>query len=463
MPGWKNVARVAVVLAVGGIAFASTPVRVTPRNTPNDTPRETPSDTWDPPSQTDRDLQELNSRTSDSDRGVCQYAVQNEEEALARGRDPSVPGTTVNVTNMIAGRLGNHFTIASRYLSLGYCCKAKLVTLPPKDPILAPGMFGEGTPGPRHFDFSDAPDVPGFNSSAHCAADYTKGGDDAYRAFLARRGLPYGYMDQKELALCIRSVRLLECEATYYFPKALDVCGLSDSDSGRLATPASVSASSNGETAGNLVMHVRSGDVFRMGKAYGSYGQPPLSYYMGVINNRDWDRVDLVTWGTEKRDENPVVPALQMLVDMGTWPNIDFNIHVDRSIEVDLQAMLCADAYATSRSTIGELTMYHTRAKTIFLPSTCDGYGSTFGHTSGRLIAARSSRDDSFEVQGVTLRPEAPLYTPYEKHEFTDNERLEMLQYSGLAGMEECTSSELDVDRWDSLSSSRTPLGNIPP
>lgn len=91
-------------------------------------------------------------------------------------------------------------------------------------------------------------------------------------------GLPYGYMDQKELALCIRSVRLLECEATYYFPKALDVCGSSDSDSGRLATPASVSASSNGETAGNLVMHVRSGDVFRMGKAYGSYGQVSYTY-----------------------------------------------------------------------------------------------------------------------------------------------------------------------------------------
>lgn len=67
------------------------------------------------------------------------------------------------------------------------------------------------------------------------------------------------------------------------------------------------------------------------------------------------------------------------------------------------------------------------------------------------------------QVQGVTLRPEAPLYTLYEKKEFTDNERLEMLQYSGLAGMEECTSSELDADRWDSISSSRTPLGNIPP
>ena len=70
----------------------------------------------------------------------------------------------------------------------------------------------------------------------------------------------------------------------------------------------------------------------------------------------------------------------------------------DRSMEVDLQAMLCADAFATSRSTLGELTMYHTRATTIFLSSTCDGYGSTFGHTAGRLIAARSLREAFFEV-----------------------------------------------------------------
>ena len=71
-------------------------------------------------------------------------------------------------------------------------------------------------------------------------------------------------------------------------------------------------------------------------------------------------------------------------------------------MEVDLQAMLCADAFATSRSTLGDLTMFHTRATTIFLSSTCDGYGSTFGHTAGRLIAARSLRDDFFEVSRPT-------------------------------------------------------------
>ena len=66
------------------------------------------------------------------------------------------------------------------------------------------------------------------------------------------------------------------------------------------------------------------------------------------------------------------------------------------------------------------------------------------------------------QVQGVTLRHGAPRYKLYESTSFTDNERLEMLEYSGLAGMERCTSSELDLDRWDGVSSSRSPLGNIP-
>lgn len=67
-----------------------------------------------------------------------------------------------------------------------FCNPILQVTLPPKDPVLAPGLFSDGVFGPRHFDFSDAPDVPGFNSSSECAGDYTLGGSEAYNAFLAR-------------------------------------------------------------------------------------------------------------------------------------------------------------------------------------------------------------------------------------------------------------------------------------
>ena len=58
-------------------------------------------------------------------------------------------------------------------------CQVKVV-LPPKDDVLAPGVFSEGNPGPRWFDFSSAPDVDGFNSST-CAADITWAGPRAFR------------------------------------------------------------------------------------------------------------------------------------------------------------------------------------------------------------------------------------------------------------------------------------------
>lgn len=53
------------------------------------------------------------------------------------------------------------------------------VWLPPKDDVLAPGVFNQGTPGPRWFDFSSAPDVDGFDSSA-CSADITWAGQRAF-------------------------------------------------------------------------------------------------------------------------------------------------------------------------------------------------------------------------------------------------------------------------------------------
>ena len=45
----------------------------------------------------------------------------------AQCRCCSVSKTYAPCLWILTGRLGNHFTIASRFLSLGYCCKAKLV------------------------------------------------------------------------------------------------------------------------------------------------------------------------------------------------------------------------------------------------------------------------------------------------------------------------------------------------
>lgn len=37
-------------------------------------------------------------------KGACPYAIVDEEEALARGDDSSIPGTTINITNLASGK-----------------------------------------------------------------------------------------------------------------------------------------------------------------------------------------------------------------------------------------------------------------------------------------------------------------------------------------------------------------------
>lgn len=66
------------------------------------------------------------------------------------------------------------------------CCCATQVSLPPKDDTLAPGIFGEGTPGPRWYDFTNAPGVEGFDASS-CPADITWGGREAFHLFGCER------------------------------------------------------------------------------------------------------------------------------------------------------------------------------------------------------------------------------------------------------------------------------------
>lgn len=81
---------------------------------------------------------------------------------------------------------------------------APQVWLPPKDDVLAPGVFNQGTPGPRWFDFSSAPDVDGFESSS-CSADITWAGQRAFRMHQRekRKGLIAWRLSFDHLCLCV--------------------------------------------------------------------------------------------------------------------------------------------------------------------------------------------------------------------------------------------------------------------
>lgn len=75
--------------------------------------------------------------------------------------------------------------------------------------------------------------------------------------------------------------------------------------------------------------------------------------------------------------------------------------------------MLCADALVTSRSTLGGLTMYHTRARTVYLPSTCDEEEGDFGLTPKRLVDARAEREDFEVYRRISLLPHRETSKPF--------------------------------------------------
>lgn len=50
--------------------------------------------------------------------------------------------------------------------------------------------------------------------------------------------------------------------------------------------------------------------------------QPPLQFYMHVLQEQPWDRVDVVTNANHAEALNPVVTALAAKVELGELPDI---------------------------------------------------------------------------------------------------------------------------------------------
>lgn len=58
---------------------------------------------------------------------------------------------------------------------------------------------------------------------------------------------------------------------------------------------------------GEIVIHIRSGDIFEIEKPHPHYAQPPLSYYLEILKSRNWAKV----WLVYEDISNPVIPALE--------------------------------------------------------------------------------------------------------------------------------------------------------
>ncbi|CAM9853875.1 unnamed protein product [Scytosiphon promiscuus] len=207
------------------------------------------------------------------------------------------------------------------------------------------------------------------------------------------------------------------------------------------------------EDAGSLVIHIRSGDIFRPTKRqlekktnFLIYGQPPLQYYLRAIASQQWSDVTILTFSTTPEDLNPTFAALEMMQRTGMLgPHV--TTHKNRDLLTDIRAMLCADGLAIARSTLHFLTFAHTRAKHLFVPSECGpGYyarGTTAGSNPRKKPNPNNTtllciENPDAEVYGIDWEGGESSYPLYDNWDASEGQRLDMLLFDGVKGLSRC-------------------------
>jgi len=94
----------------------------------------------------------------------------------------------------------------------------------------------------------------------------------------------------------------------------------------------------------DLVIHLRSGDVFRTGqKVHPDYGQPPLAFYEKILASEQWDSVTIVC----EDDANPVLAHL-----LDSARSLTDNItKMSGSLQEDIECLLNAKTLVASSGT----------------------------------------------------------------------------------------------------------------
>ncbi|CAM9769228.1 unnamed protein product [Scytosiphon promiscuus] len=356
----------------------------------------------------------------------CPYAL-SKSQADKNMKDEDKRGNTINLVSHGGGRCGNHYMTLSSYFAMGYCCRSRLLTLPPGDSAL-PYEQKHFAAKKRWFDFSDVvlpwPEFQEMGDDPEvCRPDTQDGGDSAF-----------GYESVHEKVLeCMNRVYLRGCEKAY-------LGDLVDLDA---HCPKRKAGERKG--AGSLVVHIRSGDIFDPdgeGGRRNGFGQPPLQYYLHVLGAKEWDDVTILTAAWQDKSLNPTYSMLEMMAGAGTLGK-KVKLFKNRSLLEDVREMLCANALATSRSSMSFLTFAHSRATTFFVPSQC-GKGAfrrmkhppvkaSFDNTTLLLLEKPEA-----EVYGIEWRRGAENYSVYEAWHDNPEQLLEMTTYGGIDGLQKC-------------------------
>jgi hypothetical protein len=113
--------------------------------------------------------------------------------------------------------------------------------------------------------------------------------------------------------------------------------------------------------SGELVIHIRSGDIFS-NRPHSGYIMPPLSYYTDILTRNNFSKVYVIASDTK----NPVIPKLVNL-----YPTIVFNI---QDLKQDIQLLLGATHVVMSFGTFtSALLVLSDHIKVIYKPSYQEG------------------------------------------------------------------------------------------
>lgn len=341
----------------------------------------------------------------------CPYVVDT--------KNSSGVGNTIDMFEYASGRSGNRFMTMSSYLSMGYCCRSKRVTLPAKDPYL-PSMEDTFYSENNSFDFSDAVVPEEF--------EYLRDDPGICRPVTEDTGASAFKLEfvHEDLLVCMNRVYVRGCEKKYL---------------GDIVDTADCPVKTNDSGDGSLVIHIRSGDIFnRKIKNTRMFGQPPLQFYILSILKKNWDNVSIITnnsWG----DSNPVYSALKSLGKSGILGrNVEF--FNSRSLYDDVKSMICADGVVIARSSLSFLTLAHTKANSLFIPSTC---GTGTYHRKSNPNTFPTPDNTTFlveekpysDVYGIEFGVSSD-YSVFKGWENTDEQYVEMLVYDGISNLEKC-------------------------
>jgi hypothetical protein len=91
----------------------------------------------------------------------------------------------------------------------------------------------------------------------------------------------------------------------------------------------------------DLVIHIRSGDIFRTNFPLSHYIQPPLSFYTRIIDESEFEQIYILS---ETHLLNPVIPAL-----LAKYKHVHF---LSNDLDTDFKLMLNCHYFVNSNTTL---------------------------------------------------------------------------------------------------------------